>query len=293
MKNIYLRIITGTIFVAALVASIGFSPITFYLMFSVVLILTMKEFYSLTDGTKAEPQKEMGIFLGWYLFTVIFLTQGLKCGFGGSESCVKLVELLKGAEHKLFAGIIAIWIAIFIYEIYRKKATPFKNIAYTLLGVAYISLPYALTNLLVFPPHTVIESVSYYPNLLIAVFIIIWVNDSGAFLVGVSIGRRRLFERISPKKSWEGAIGGVTFSVIAGCFLHKYFIDIKLVHMLAIALVTSVSAIYGDLVESVFKRTLGIKDSGNFFPGHGGLLDRFDSVLIAVPVVLLYIIMIS
>ena len=118
---------------------------------------------------------------------------------------------------------------------------------------------------------------------------IIWVHDSGAYLVGVSIGRHRLFERISPKKSWEGAIGGTLTAILAAWFIAKYIPEISLLHWIIISVLVVVFSTFGDLTESMFKRYFGIKDSGNILPGHGGILDRFDSLLFAAPVLVAYL----
>jgi len=135
----------------------------------------------------------------------------------------------------------------------------------------------------------VLEGNTYTPKLLIAVFVLIWIYDSGAYLVGVSIGKHRLFERISPKKSWEGAIGGTLTAMLAAYFISGFIPEIKLVHWLAISILTVVSSTFGDLTESMFKRYFGIKDSGNILPGHGGILDRFDSLFFAAPFVVTYL----
>jgi phosphatidate cytidylyltransferase len=129
----------------------------------------------------------------------------------------------------------------------------------------------------------------YTPKLLIALFSLIWIYDSGAYLVGISIGKHRLFERISPKKSWEGAVGGTMSALIAAYFIAGFIPEIKLAHWLAIGFLTVVSATFGDLTESMLKRYFGIKDSGNLLPGHGGILDRFDSLFFAAPVLVFYL----
>ena len=145
----------------------------------------------------------------------------------------------------------------------------------------------SLINFLVFPE--ILGGNNYTPKLLIALFSLIWIYDSGAYLVGVSIGKHRLFERISPKKSWEGAIGGTLTAILAAYFISVFVPEIDLIHWIAISMLTVISSTFGDLTESMFKRFFAIKDSGNLFPGHGGVLDRFDSLFFAVPVVVMYL----
>jgi phosphatidate cytidylyltransferase len=144
-----------------------------------------------------------------------------------------------------------------------------------------------MANFLVF--HEISGNNLYSPKLLVALFALIWTYDSGAYLVGVSIGKHRLFERISPKKSWEGAIGGTFTAILVSWLISRYIPEIQWTHWIIISILTVVSSTFGDLTESMFKRYFGIKDSGTILPGHGGILDRFDSLFFAVPVVVTYI----
>jgi phosphatidate cytidylyltransferase len=177
-----------------------------------------------------------------------------------------------------------------IIELYRRKEQPIANIAYTLAGFLYIGFSLGLSNLLAFPISS--GKHAFYPWILFGIIITIWIYDSGAYLIGTPLGRHRLFERISPKKSWEGLIGGAIFAMLAGVLNAWLFQSIELTTWLLISFVIIVSATFGDLVESLMKRSIGIKDSGNILPGHGGFLDRLDSFIFTVPmmVVLLYII---
>jgi phosphatidate cytidylyltransferase len=172
-------------------------------------------------------------------------------------------------------------------ELYRKKDKSVENIAVTIFSIVYLAIPLSLVNYLVFPE--IFKENTYTPKLLIALFILIWIYDSGAYLVGVSIGKHRLFERISPKKSWEGAIGGALIAMLAAWLISGFIPEIKLIHWIAISILTVISSTFGDLTESLFKRLFGIKDSGTIFPGHGGVLDRFDSLFFAVPVIVMYL----
>lgn len=180
--------------------------------------------------------------------------------------------------------LIPLSITICVAELYRHTETPLENIAVSFLSIIYVAVPFSLINLLVFP-----NSETYSPKILIGLFVIIWIYDSFAYLFGVSIGKHRLFERISPKKSWEGAIGGALSAIIATYFLADYAPEIDRLNWMIIALLVVVFSTFGDLTESLFKRQFELKDSGNLLPGHGGVLDRFDSLLFAAPVVVFYI----
>ena len=156
-----------------------------------------------------------------------------------------------------------------------------QNIAITFLGIIYVSVPFSLMNFIVFQDVNV-----YNPDLFLSLFIFIWVNDSGAYIAGTAFGKHRLFERISPKKSWEGFIGGLLSTVLAAYILSVTFVsEYSFAFMTIIAVIIVVTGTLGDLVESLFKRNLGVKDSGKVIPGHGGLLDRFDSIILAAPIV--------
>jgi phosphatidate cytidylyltransferase len=171
-----------------------------------------------------------------------------------------------------------------IIELYRNKAEPIKNIAICFFQILYIGLPFSLCNYLIFP----FGNETFSSHILLSVFLLVWTNDSGAYAVGVKFGRRRLFERISPKKSWEGSIGGAFFTFLGAYVISIFFKELSLIEWMGFAAIITVFAGYGDLVESMIKRSLKIKDSGNIIPGHGGFLDRFDAVLFAIPSIFIY-----
>jgi phosphatidate cytidylyltransferase len=160
-----------------------------------------------------------------------------------------------------------------------------------MLSQMYIALPFSLINVLAFNA-TNEGFVAFNTLLPLSIFIFLWVNDSGAYCVGSLIGRHKLFPRISPGKSWEGSVGGAVF-VLAAAYAISYFLDqqqmLSMPAWLGLGLVVVIFGTWGDLVESLFKRTLGIKDSGNILPGHGGMLDRFDSSLLAIPAAVIYL----
>ena len=179
---------------------------------------------------------------------------------------------------------------LLISELYAKQEDPINNWAYTMLSQMYIALPFSLLNVLAFTA-TPNGQISFNTLLPLSIFVFLWVNDTGAYCVGSLLGRHKLFPRISPGKSWEGCIGGAVF-VLVVAYIISYYIDngiLSTLQWLGLGLVVVVFGTWGDLVESLFKRTLGIKDSGNILPGHGGMLDRFDSSLLAIPAAVVYL----
>lgn len=272
LSNLITRTLTGVIFVAAIIGSILLSHKLFSVLFLCVSVLALYEFYTLLQKSNAaKAQLTSGIIAGSMVYIIIALISWQLIGY------------------KFLCAALLIPPLIFIIELYRKSESPIQNIALTLLGILYISLPFALLNIFLNPQLIPGE---YHPGILIGFFVIIWCNDSFAYLTGITFGRHRLFERISPKKSWEGSIGGFFFGLLAAYFLSLYFQEFDLTNWLIIAAIIMIFGTFGDLAESMIKRSLKIKDSGNILPGHGGLLDRFDAVIMAAPPVLIYINMI-
>jgi phosphatidate cytidylyltransferase len=266
LKELQKRTIWGVLFVAILLGAILLGQFTFAPVFLIISVFSLKEFFDITKKVNIKPQYFTGILFGATLFIVSYLNAS------GVVSAKFLLLLLPLSA------------MIFIRELYRKKENPLQNIAITFLGVIYISTPFALMNFIVFP-----ETNGYNPTLLLSLFIFIWVNDSGAYIAGTTFGKHRLFERISPKKSWEGFIGGLLSAVIAAYILSITLAsDYPFAFMAILAVIIVTTGTLGDLAESMFKRNLGIKDSGNIIPGHGGLLDRFDSIILATPIVFFF-----
>ena len=269
MKKLITRTITGIVLVLVMLTAILISEYSFALLFLVILTASITEYINLFKQSEVKPNKLFTYFVSIVLFAVSFL-------------------IAKGIiEIKYFFGLLPFFMIIMAAELYRKNDKPAENIAVTILGIIYLAVPLSVVNFLVFPE--ILSSNIYTPKLLIALFSLIWIYDSGAYLVGVSIGRHRLFERISPKKSWEGAIGGTLIAITASYFISEFIPEIKLVHWIVISFLTVVSSTFGDLTESMFKRYFGIKDSGNILPGHGGALDRFDSLFFAEPAMVMYL----
>lgn len=272
MKNFIQRAITGALFVVVLIGAILLGPQSFAVLFTIISALSIREFARLANtipGVHINPSINM--LGGAYLFIAFF-------GF-----CLNIQGPV------IFIPYLFLLIYMIISELYLKKENPINNWAYSMLSQMYIALPFALLNVLVFQNNPEYSSVSYNYILPLSVFIFIWINDTGAYCVGSLIGKHRLFERISPKKSWEGSIGGGVVAIAAAFVLSHFYPSMPLVEWIGLALVVVVFGTWGDLTESLMKRHLGIKDSGNILPGHGGMLDRFDSALMAIPAAVIYI----
>ena len=275
INNFIKRAITGVLFVAILVGCILSNPLSFGILFTIISALTIYEFGQLVN-MRAEGvniNKMITMLGGAYLFLAIM-------GFCTNE----------GQEgSKIFIPYVLLLLYMMISELYLKKENPILNWAYSMLSQLYIGLPFAMLNILAFNYDPTYSSVSYNPILPLSIFIFLWLNDTGAYCIGSLIGKHRLFERISPKKSWEGSIGGGVVALGVSFVLAHYFPFMSMWEWAGLALVVVVFGTWGDLTESLFKRQLHVKDSGTILPGHGGMLDRFDSALMAIPAAVAYI----
>jgi len=272
MKNFVVRLITGVLFVAIMVGAILYNPLSFGFLFALITALSAFEFGVLINNTgEAYISKILSSLGAAYLF-LAFMSYGM--GTSGM---------------KIFLPYLVFFLFVFIRELYLKRENPLGNWAYTMLSQMYIGLPFALLNLIAFQHDNISGSVSYNPIFPLSLFVFIWLNDTGAYCVGTLLGKHRLFERISPKKSWEGSIGGGIVCILAGLALGYFFPFMTYLEWTGMAITVVVFGTWGDLVESLLKRQLGIKDSGNFLPGHGGFLDRFDSSLLAIPATVFYL----
>ena len=281
MKNFIIRTITGIIFVAAIV-SCFLRPEAMVLLFSIITGLTVWEFTGLVNEREdVTVNRFISTVAGVYFFYA--MTYYCSDMYAGIAKSVVFIPYLVTIVYLLVA------------ELYLKQKDPIQDWAYTMLAQMYIALPFSLINVLAFNA-TSEGYVAFNTLLPLSIFIFMWVNDSGAYCVGSLLGRHKLFPRISPGKSWEGSIGGAVF-VLAAAYAISYFLDtdqmLAMPVWLGLGLVVVVFGTWGDLVESLFKRTLGIKDSGNILPGHGGMLDRFDSSLLAIPAAVIYLYTIS
>lgn len=272
MNNFWTRAFTGAVFVAVMIAAIEFSPYTFMILFMVINLLSIIEFYKLFIRNELTPR----IFSGIVLSAILYATSALVASGTASAQL-------------LFINIPMLFL-IFIFELYLKSEKPFENIAYTLLGVAYLTLPLALFNSMAFLPG---ENTGYHSGIIIGYFLILWASDTGAYLSGMKFGKHKLFERHSPKKTWEGSVGGCLAALLLGYINSLFFTQLALSEWLIVGLLIVITGTFGDLIESMLKRSLKIKDSGNILPGHGGMLDRFDGLFISIPFVFTYLALIG
>lgn len=276
MKNFIVRTITSVFFVAAIVTSF-LNPRAMTLLFSIVTGMTIWEYCSLVnDRPFISVNRFISTISGVYLFLAM---AGYNSGLTPAT---------------VFIPYLVSIVYLMVAELYMKAKDPINNWAYTMLSQLYIALPLSLINILAFRSNGYSIQYSYLAPL--AVFVFLWINDAGAYCVGSLIGRHKLFPRISPGKSWEGSIGGgvlvVVAAVVTWYVTTQYGVNdlgLSAYGWAGLGLVVVVFGTWGDLIESLFKRTLGIKDSGNILPGHGGMLDRFDSTLMAVPAAVVYL----
>ncbi|KAA3440255.1 phosphatidate cytidylyltransferase [Rufibacter hautae] len=259
LNNLQLRVLAGVIGGAVFIGAIYFHEWTFFLLFLVLTVLGLLEFYRLLANRGFQPNKAIGAMLGVGLYVLGFL-----------------VERGDLASDWLFL-LPPVMLLALVAELYRKKEQPFTNVALTLVGVFYIAAPFTLLHVLAFLPDR------YSWQIILGVMFLIWSSDTGAYAAGKTLGKNKLFPRISPGKTWEGWVGGVLLSLGVAWILSLYFQDLELVHWLGVAVLVSVFGVLGDLVESMLKRSLDVKDSGTLIPGHGGILDRFDSLILVVP----------
>lgn len=276
MKNFIQRAITGVIFVAVLIGCIIGGPLPFGILFCLISALATVEFCQLMN-------QQQGVHINRNICTLGSITLFLCFFFYG----------MNPAETNIFIPYLAILIYLFISELYLKKENPINNWAYAMFSQLYVALPFALLNVLAFqtiPTETISQYLFIFP---LSIFIFNWMNDTGAYCTGVLFGKHPLFKRISPKKSWEGSIGGAVFCMAAAFALAHFFPIYSTGEWIGLSLTVVVFGTWGDLTESLMKRQLGIKDSGNILPGHGGILDRFDSAMLAIPAAVVYLFALS
>lgn len=275
MKNLVIRSLSGAVLGVVVLGAILWSQWSFGALLLVLSLAGMHEFYALCERRGEAPQRVLGLLSGALLFALNF-------AFVSDD-----IRILGPAGHAFGSGmafLLLLMPLLFVCELYRKRENPAANIAVTLLGVVYVALPFSL--LLYLP---ILSTDAWTPWVVVAYVAIIWANDVCAYLVGMTVGRRKLFERLSPKKSWEGFFGGLAGAVGAG-LAAGHLLGASLAAWAGLALVAAVVAVAGDLAESMFKRAAGVKDSGSLIPGHGGVLDRFDAMLLSAPFVFVYMI---
>lgn len=276
MKEIYRRTLTGAWIVIFTLGGFWLHPVSFFLTGLIILLGTQYEYLRIIRSTGVNAQMIPGMITG---IAAYILATMVASGILGFRYLLILIPFIAG---------------IMIFELYRRQDNPFDSLAHTIFSVIYTALPFSFFPFAAFGREGINPLIRYdggvfSPGIIIGFFVLLWVNDTGAYLSGITFGKHRLLERISPKKSWEGFAGGIILSVLSAWLLSGLLGVLDTPEWIIVALLVAVSGTFGDLIESMFKRSTGIKDSGSIMPGHGGFMDRFDSTLLSFPLVFLFI----
>jgi phosphatidate cytidylyltransferase len=279
MNETLKRSISGAIYVILLLASILFSTNknfdSFFILFGIFLIIAVFEFCGLVNINKTVPI----LFAGATYFLTYRIANATK-----GEVLLYSIRYNQNIEKIVLFLVLLVSIKCLLF-LFNENQTTLSSYSKYVYLIGYIILPFLLITKIPF------GKVGYNPKIIISIFILIWTNDTFAYIVGKSIGKRKLFEKVSPKKTIEGFVGGVVFAVLASYIISKYYIEIvesNTFIWIITALIVSIFGTIGDLIESKFKRIAGVKDSGSIMPGHGGILDRLDSVIFATPIIFLF-----
>lgn len=277
MRNLIVRTISGVVLLGIVLGAAYGGKFAFGAFLLLIVVVGMWEFYNIAAATGASPHRTLGLAAGIVLFvTSFFIFDGFVSDIRSADS----VDMLIG-------GILYFSVLIplcFVVELFYDSETPLRNVATTLMGIFYVAYPMAL---MLFIP--ILITGEWQPESFLFYLFIVWGNDVFAYLVGIAFGKHKMAPRISPKKSWEGLAGGVAGAMAMGA-IGSFVVGGPLGMWLGLAAVVAVTSVFGDLVESMFKREADIKDSGRIMPGHGGILDRFDALLISSPFAFVYLI---
>lgn len=275
LKNLLVRTASGAVLLA-IVAGASLSIYSYALLLFAIMVIGLVEFYKMARHNGSKPQFITGIATGIILFIGLALP-----AIGVQNKSFEGIEILMAMTIIFISLVIPICMVI---ELFKVSQTPMSNIATTILGIVYVTLPLSL---MMYIP-LFLGGNTWQPWYFLFYLFIVWANDVFAYLVGITMGKHRLCERISPKKSWEGFFGGIIGAIGVGA-LGAYFLDGRYEIWIALAAIIAITGVLGDLVESMFKREAGVKDSGNIMPGHGGVLDRFDALLISAPFAFIFL----
>ena len=288
MKTFFIRTGSGLVFLAVMISAILWNQYSFLALITFILIGTLNEYYNITAPAREATKNKIPV--KWFVIVacvIVYLKSFLLASppaAGNPNMSNMLIAFLQGLTRLRDAGlglnaiVPCLAFILFSYELFSKSEKPFENIGWNLTAVFWILVPLILTNKIYFERGG---------TFLLAVFFLIWIYDSASYAAGSLFGKRKLFERISPKKTIEGMIGGILFTVVFAYFFNKCsrLSEFSNIEWVVFAVVVIISATFGDLVESLLKRSLNIKDSGSIMPGHGGFLDRFDAILFTIPFV--------
>jgi phosphatidate cytidylyltransferase len=260
------RAITAFFFAIVMLGSFFLGAEVFTIFYLLLSLAGLYEFYTLVNTAGILPHKVLGILTGFLMF-----------------GAVAAFPFFPFDTKYLLLGI-PIAVSVFLFELYRTAKNPFNNIAYTFLGLLFVVVPFCFFYALGY-----VRDEQFNFHLPLAFMLMLWASDTGAYLFGRKLGKTKLFERHSPKKTWEGFGGGILMSVLVAGIVSQFFTEISILVWAGMAVLIVSFGTLGDLVESMLKRSLDVKDSGNLLPGHGGLLDRFDGLLVAAPIVYVYL----
>ncbi|MEX1240451.1 MAG: phosphatidate cytidylyltransferase [Cyclobacteriaceae bacterium] len=271
-NNLTQRLITGILGSAGIIAAVCLGQWTYFAVFFIICLFTQLEFYKLVGLDGLAPQKAYGTLCGILLFVLSFFIEGR----------IPVEGKVISTEYYIF--IFPLISCIYMIKLYKKfERKPFTNIAFTFLGIFYVAVPFALLNAVAY------ENGQYNYEIILGILLILWASDTGAYFAGTFFGKRKLFERISPKKSWEGFAGGAVLALIFVFGLSWFLHSLTVQQWIIVGIIIIVGGTFGDLIESLLKRSIEIKDSGDSLPGHGGFLDRFDGLLISAPFIAAYL----
>lgn len=271
MENLLKRTLFGGLYVGILIFGILYSKLTFVLLFFIIMNISLFEFNRMIDLKSSFP----------YILGNLLFVFGNALNFEYTSAR----QLSEYTGIALFLGFFATFISI----LFSKKEEAVSELGKKFLSVVYIALPFTLIAII----PSLNKAFEFINTTILGVFILVWVNDSFAYLVGSYFGKHKLFYRISPNKTWEGFIGGMIFTIVVAFILAHFFDKLHLANWIAFALIVSTFGVLGDLIESMFKRQAGLKDSGNLIPGHGGMLDRMDSMIFSAPFIFIYLLIIN
>jgi phosphatidate cytidylyltransferase len=278
VRNLSKRTLTGIVLVIIVFGGLWLHPLSFLAIGLFLLTGSLYEYYRLIVATGAEPQRNAGIITAILIYLI------------SSFVAAGLIDALS------YLLVMAAFMLIIVLELYRKKDKPFDSLAHTIFGVIFISLPYSLFPFLAFGFNGLSALLpgmfpAFSPGIMLGFLLLSWSFDIAAYLFGSCLGKHKLLKRISPEKSWEGFFFGLLTAVLIAWPVSLWITEPGLISWMVIALLVSLAGTLGDLVESMLKRSAGVKDSGTILPGHGGILDRFDSLILSLPFVYIYLVL--